>query len=194
MEIATSHALKEWNIAVEALEQGETIMLLRKGGIREQGKKFQVAHQQILLYPTFEHQEPALLNSQYANQVQSVPSGWHPEQVKIGSFAEITDILVWQTEQGESLIDRLMPFLIWNEAFVRDRLQFKPNQPLYILLLRTYKLSQVYEIFYHPTYGGCRSWIDLQETISLENIVPVLRDEEYQQHVSKIHQIFNRCA
>lgn len=191
MEMTTSHALKEWNIAIEALEQGETIMLLRKGGIREQGGKFQVAHQQILLYPTFEHQEPALLKSNYANQVQSVPSGWHPEQVKIESFAEITDILAWQPEQGEILIDRLMPFLIWNEAFVRDRLQFKPNQPLYILLLRTYKLSQVYQIHYHPSYGVCRSWIDLQETISLENIVPVLSDGDYQQQVSKIHQILN---
>ncbi len=191
MEMTICHGLKEWNIAIEALEQGETIMLLRKGGIREQGGKFQVAHQQILLYPTFEHQEPALLKSQYANQVQSVPSGWHPEQVRIGSFAEITDILAWHPEQGERLIDRLMPFLIWNEAFVRDRLLFKPNQPLYILLLRTYKLSQVYQISYHPSYGGCRSWIDVQETISLENSVPVLSDEEYQQQVSKIHQILN---
>ena len=30
-----SHAFKEWAVAIEALEAGKTIMLLRKGGIRE---------------------------------------------------------------------------------------------------------------------------------------------------------------
>jgi len=35
-----SHALKEWSVAVEALEAGKTIMLLRKGGIREASKNF----------------------------------------------------------------------------------------------------------------------------------------------------------
>ena len=181
--------MKEWNIAIQALEQGETIILLRKGGIREQGGKFQVDHDKILLYPTFEHQQPTLLKPEYANLVQPVPSGWHPETVKISSFAEITDILSWNNSQEESLINSLTNFHIWNEIFVRDRLQFKPQQPLYILLLRTYKLEKVYNIRYHSSYGGCRSWIELQEQISLENMVPVLTQEDYDQQVSTIDQI-----
>jgi len=189
METVTNHALKEWNIAIQALEQGETIILLRKGGIREQGGKFQVDHDKILLYPTFEHQQPTLLKPEYANLVQPVSSGWHPETVKISSFAEITDILSWNNSQNESLINSLTKFHIWNEIFVRDRLQFKPQQPLSILLLRTYKLEKVYNIPYHPSYGGCRSWIELQETISLDNIVPVLTQEDYDQQVSTIDQI-----
>ncbi|VXD25065.1 conserved hypothetical protein [Planktothrix serta PCC 8927] len=189
METQTYHALKEWNIAIQALQQGETIMLLRKGGIREQGGKFKVDQEKILLYPTFEHQQSSLLKPEYANLVQPVPSGWHSETVKISSFAEITDILSWNNSQQESLIHSLKNFHIWNEIFVRDRLQFKPQQPLYILLLRTYKLSQVYNIPYHPSYGGCRSWIKLQEPISLENRIPVLTQEDYDQQVSTIAQI-----
>jgi len=58
MQSNTTHALKEW-AAVDALEQGKTIMLLlRKGGIHEQGGRFKVAQNQILLYPTHEHQQP----------------------------------------------------------------------------------------------------------------------------------------
>jgi hypothetical protein len=189
MESVTNHALKEWNIAIQALEQGETIMLLRKGGIREQGGKFTVADDKVLLYPTFEHQQPSLLKPKYADLVQPVLSGWHPETVKISSFAEITNILSWNNSQLESSIDSLTNFHIWNEIFVRDRLQFKPHQPLYILLLRTYKLSQVYNIPYHPSYGGCRSWIDLQETLSLENRVPVLTQDNYDHQVSTIDKI-----
>lgn len=189
METVTNYALKEWDIAIQALEMGETIMLLRKGGIREQGGKFKVDHDKILLYPTFEHQKPTLLKPEYANLVQPVASGWHPETVKISSFAEITNILSWNNAQDESLINSLIKYHIWNQAFVRDRLQFKPDQPLYILLLRTYKLEKVYNIAYHPSYGGCRSWIDLKETISLENMVPVLTQENYDQQVSTIDQI-----
>jgi hypothetical protein len=189
METVTNYALKEWDIAIQALEMGETIMLLRKGGIREQGGKFKVDHDKILLYPTFEHQKPTLLKPEYANLVQPVASGWHPETVKISSFAEITNILSWNNAQDESLINSLIKYHIWNQAFVRDRLQFKPDQPLYILLLRTYKLEKVYNIAYHPSYGGCRSWIDLKETISLENMVPILTQENYDQQVSTIDQI-----
>ena len=47
----TCHVLKQW-AAINALEAGKTIMLLRKGGIHEQGGKFQVAHNHIVLYPT----------------------------------------------------------------------------------------------------------------------------------------------
>ena len=58
MELTTTlHALKEWAVAVNALESGKTIMLLRKGGIHERGGRFQVAHEQVLLYPTYEHQQ-----------------------------------------------------------------------------------------------------------------------------------------
>lgn len=188
METVTNYALKEWDMAIQALERGETIMLLRKGGISE-GGTFQINQNRVLLYPTFEHQNPTLLKPEYENLVQSVASGWHPESVKISSFAEITDILSWNNTKNESLINSLIKYHIWNQAFIRDRLQYKPHKPLYILLLRTYKLSQIYDIPYHPSYGGCRSWIELQEMISLENIAPVLTQEDYDQQVSTIDQI-----
>jgi hypothetical protein len=59
----TTHAFKEWATAVDALEQGKTMMLLRKGGIREEGNRFQVAQKEVLLYPTFEHQQPEFAKS-----------------------------------------------------------------------------------------------------------------------------------
>ncbi|MBD2194144.1 MULTISPECIES: DUF1802 family protein [Calothrix] len=180
------HALKEWAIAIEALEKGKTIMLLRKGGIQEQNGRFQVAHDQVLLYPTFEHQQPFLLKPDYADGVFPVPSGWHPETVRIGSWAEITDIL---PVSDESIVNSLLPFHIWNEQFISDRLKWKPRQPLYILLLRTYKLAQVTEIPYLTQYGGCKSWIDLTQGIDVQNAQPVLSESRYQQLVEEISDI-----
>ncbi|RCJ24311.1 hypothetical protein A6770_28505 [Nostoc minutum NIES-26] len=182
----TLHALKEWAVAVNALESGQTIMLLRKGGIHERHGRFQVAHEQVLLYPTYEHQQPFLLKAEYANLVCPVTPGWHPETVRIGGWAKITDIM---PISDESTVSALLPFHIWNESFISDRLNWKPRQPLYILLLRTYKLPQVEEIFYRHEYGGCKSWIDLAQPLKLQGSQPVLSDSKYTQLVEEIRKI-----
>ena len=65
MELTINNALKEWAIAINALETGKTIMLLRKGGIREKGGSFRVAHNRVLLYPTYEHQQAVMLKADY---------------------------------------------------------------------------------------------------------------------------------
>ena len=188
MPSTTTKALKEWAVTVDALEQGKTIMLLRKGGIREEGNRFQVTHNEVLLYPTYEHQQPNLLKPEYAIQVTPVIAGWHPETVRIGSWARITDIL---RVSESKVIEALLPYHIWNEQFVSTRFKWKPREPLYILLLRTYKLSSVRFIPYCAEYGGCRSWIDLVEPISLEGIAPVLDDTEYGKQTAQIRQIID---
>jgi hypothetical protein len=186
MESTTTHALKEWAVAVDALAEGKTILLLRKGGIKEEGNRFQVAYEKILLYPTYEHQQPNLLKSEYADKVTTVESGWHPETIKIGAYGEITDVLA---VSEESSVKALLPYHIWNEKFASDRLKWKPRQPIYLLLLRTYKLAQPQVIPYRAEYGGCKSWIDLAETISIVGVEPVLYDKNYAQQVAAIRKI-----
>lgn len=191
MELTTTHTLKEWAVAVDALEQGKTIMLLRKGGIKEEGNRFKVAHDQVLLYPTYEHQQVDLLKAEYANQVQPVTSGWHPKTVRISSWAKITDIL---QVSDHSAVAALLPFHIWNAQFATERFNWKPRQPLYILLIRAYHLLEPLMIYYRQEYGGCRSWIDLAEPISIEDVIPVLNDAEYTAQVREICQIINKSA
>ncbi|MGK7950870.1 MAG: DUF1802 family protein [Xenococcaceae cyanobacterium] len=176
-------ALKEWAVAVEALEAGETIMLLRKGGIRETGKNFSIQHTQVWLYPTYEHQKPDLLKPEYADKVTVVESGWHPKNVRIGSLANITQVVQIQSPDRVNL---LQPYHIWNEQMISDRLKWKPHQPLSILLLRVYKLDRPILIPYHSSYGGCKSWIDLQKSIALEGLESVLADDVYSEKVKQI--------
>jgi hypothetical protein len=184
--IPAIHALKEWAVATDALERGETIVLLRKGGIREEGKHFRVAHDEVLLYPTYEHQQPHLLKPRYADLVQPVPSGWHPETVRIGAWARITDI--FQISEAET-VAALLPQHIWNEQFAAERFGWKPRFPLYVLLLRAYKLPQERIIPYRAEYGGCKSWIDLAEPITLDGMTAALGDDEYERRVAEIREI-----
>ncbi len=186
MELTTTHALKEWAVAVDALEQGKTMMLLRKGGIHEKGNQFKVTSSRVLLYPTYEHQQPDLLKPEYADKVRPVESGWHPETIRIGSWAYITDIL--EVSDSET-VAKLEPYHIWNKQFVNSRLKWKPRQPLFILLLRTYKLPQPQMISYSPAYGGCKSWIDVIEPIDIGISIPVFSDDEYSSSSTQIRNI-----
>lgn len=188
MESTSTQALKEWAVTIQALEEGKTIMLLRKGGIREENNRFQITSDSVLLYPTYEHQQPNLLKPNYAHQVTPVESGWHPETVKISSFAKITNI--FQITEQKTL-NALLPYHIWNEEFTTTRLKWKPKQPLYILFLRTYKLPSTSTIPYQPEYRGCRSWINLNQPISLAEIKPVIDDNTYNKQVTQISQIIN---
>ena len=69
---------------------------------------------------------------------------------------------------------------------VRDRLKWKSQQPLMVLLLRVYRLPRPQILPYRDTYGGCKSWIELAEPIATDNLTPVLEDGEYEQQVRSI--------
>ena len=65
------YALKEWAVAVKALECGETALVVRKGGIRE--KAFAVPKTRFLLLPGYEHQRPELLKDEYRHLMGGIP-------------------------------------------------------------------------------------------------------------------------
>lgn len=182
------NALKEWSVAVDALAKGHTILLLRKGGIREVGKHFQVPHQQVWLYPTYEHQKPELLKPQWANHVSPVEAGWHPAQVTFQAWANIRH--VWTVNKQQS-VTSLLPFHIWNETFVTERFRWKPSQPLHLLLLRVHRLTTPVQIDWQADYGGCRSWLTLKNPLETIPSIPVLDEQTWDQIVQTIHSQIN---
>ncbi len=178
------NALKEWSVAIDALVQGQIILLLRKGGIREVGHHFQVPHQRVWLYPTYEHQNPHLLKPQWADQVTPIEAGWHPNQVTIQAWADITHI--WTVSNQQS-VATLLPFHIWNEQFVTERFRWKPSQPLHLLLLRVYRLTTPVQIDWQPDYGGCRSWLTLKQPLATQHSTAVLDAPSWATTVQEIH-------
>lgn len=185
--IPASLALKEWAVAVTALTQGETILLLRKGGIRERG--FTLAASQFWLYPTYEHQKPQWLKPAYAGQVEPVESGWHPEQVGISAWANVTHRFeIDQTAEVEALF----PFHVWTDSFVTERLKWMPQRPLTALCLRVDRLTQPQVIPYRSEYGGCQSWIDLIDVPAPCNASSVLTETAYQAKISALEAVLQR--
>ncbi|MEO1067886.1 MAG: DUF1802 family protein [Cyanobacteria bacterium J06638_6] len=177
-----SWALKEWQAAVSALLQGETILLLRKGGIRETKGQFSVAAQQVLLLPTTEHQDVSLLKEKYRGLLaaDSVPTAG---QVRFTGWATITHTLPLTTREA---VEALLPHLIWNQQFVAERMNWQPDRPLYALLLQAYRLEVPLLLSRHAGYGGCRSWVELGQTVAVEGHRPALVEADYRAHVDTI--------
>src|SRR2546430_4448267 len=63
-------AFKEWAVTVRALAEGEQLVTLRKGGIREPDRHFEVEHERFFLYPTFDHQRIDLVRESHRPELR----------------------------------------------------------------------------------------------------------------------------
>lgn len=170
-------------MAVDALANGEMMVLLRKGGIREQNGKFSAQANRAVLFPTFEHQKPALLKPAYQDLVAPVSAGWHPETIALKAWAEITHIfLTTKAEKVAAIAD----FHIWQPQLAQERLKWKPKQPLYVMALRVYPFSKPVIIPWQTSYGGCRSWITLAEDLKIDETQPILSKSDYDAKIQAI--------
>ena len=177
-------ALKEWAVTVHSLAQGKQILLLRKGGIHEEGKDFRVIHPEFLLYPTYEHQREDLLKPEHQSTLsQLLSESPRSETITFTHWAEAQEIIEVSDQEK---VDELSPHHIWADEYAQSRLHWKPMLPLSIMLLRVYQMEQPVTVPFIPEYGGCTSWVGVIPTINLGNLKPVLTDQEFQRQVDEI--------
>ena len=173
------HALKEWAVAVEALERGETALVIRKGGIRE--KAFAVANRRFLLLPGYEHQRPELLKPEYRELLGEIPDLTDDGPLRFTSFAEVRG--AYEISEPASL-ETIGPHHMWAPEYAESRFKWRPKKPLTVLVLRTYALPEPVELPYSEAYEGCKSWIELEEPVSTAGARPALDDEAFSRLVS----------
>ncbi len=178
-------ALKEWAVAVRALEEGEQILIMRKGGIAEETRDFQVQSDSFYLFPTYEHQKKHLLKDEYKHRIDESLSLWNPQDATVGitCFARVEEDIEILDERR---LDRLRPFHIWTDQFAEERLKWKRKNPLHVLLLRVYKLDRPIRIPIVPAYTGCKSWIRLEAELPETGLVPVLDERRFQSERQRI--------
>ena len=181
---ATSLALKEWAVAVNAFAKGKQIMILRKGGIHREDKDFRILHPEFALFPTYEHQDPGLIKDEYHDDLrETLAEDDVPGLVAVGYWSEVTDVFELREEAA---VDRLSPYHIWTNAYAHKRLHWRPKYPLTVALLRVYALQQPQAIPVLDEYAGCKSWVELGQDVPLGYMVPVLTDEEYEEQARPI--------
>ncbi|NEQ44221.1 MAG: DUF1802 family protein [Leptolyngbya sp. SIOISBB] len=176
-------ALKEWAVAVEALLTGDLMLLIRKGGIHETKPVFNVPSDRALLFPTYEHQSAAAMREPWRSRVSSQTVPQLGDDVALLGWAEITHQLQLT---GPDLEQRLQPFHIWTDAWLTERLAWKPERPAYVLLLRVHRFATPLQLTYAKRYGGCRSWIELADVPTWSESLPVMTAAAYQEQVAAL--------
>lgn len=202
-------ALKEWAVTVRALAEGEQLLTLRKGGIREENKHFEVVGRRFFLYPTFDHQQAGLVRESHVPELKrALEDGvWNPpaptarmmesgvpvEQpvsVRLRAWAEIVDSYEVSTP---GVVESLSPYHVWTAEYAQKRFDWKPRHPLHVLVLRTYRIPRPVTIRVEPDYLGCKSWVEVQRALEFEG-TPVLSDAEFASVREDIASRLNRSG
>ncbi len=178
--------LKEWAATADALAAGRQVLLLRKGGILEQSirNRFSITHDEFLLFPTYLHQSRAQLKPEVAFE----PTSAEPAAVRLAVAGVVTDIV---KVESRAAVDRLDDQHIWMPALIDMRFHYKPQNPLYLLLVRAYRLASAVTLPNTPAYAGCKSWVPLGTPVDTAGATPVLDDAAYE---AKRRAILDRLA
>jgi hypothetical protein len=197
-------AFKEWAVTVRALAEGEQLLTLRKGGIREADRHFSLEHDRFFLYPTFDHQRYDLVRESHQPELGRAleegvwadgepPSGAltldgdiaQPDRVRIRAWAEVAAHF---TVTDRRAVEALSPYYVWTTDYAEKRLAWKRRHPLHVILLRTYRIPRPVTVKVREEYGGCRSWLELTRELPFEG-TPVLSDDEFERAYDEISSI-----
>lgn len=197
-------ALKEWSIICKALEDGNQTILLRKGGILEYKKGFEIRQKSFLLFPTLEHQAEEYLQSKYLQTYNLLLRGNKSEYIqnKANTVLVQARIEAIQEFHDHVMLPKLEKYHIWNEKYVNMRMNYNPKKPMNALLLRIYKLPQPISIDVKPEWAGCKSWIDIDIAEKygdqfgsvpkmFDQSEPVIKDKEFQKIFENFMEIWN---
>lgn len=150
-------ALKEWDTQSRLLAGGHLSLLIRKGGIMETHDGFEVEHRRFLLYPTFLHQNPQELKSEYQPLLRDDPA---PGQIHFPALAEV--VAVHKVESLEGAL-ALEPLQALTAGAIERRFHYRNRPWVHALLLRVRPLTAPLVLDETPGMLGCVSWVPLGE-------------------------------
>ncbi len=163
-------AFKEWAIVCASIERGETSLIFRKGGIAEGPNGFQFKHRCFFLFPTYFHEHVERTRLSRDRDVTPRHDG-----VAISVFVEIEFTALLRDLQA---IQTLEPFHVLKPNVLEERFHYDQDQGLHVAFLRAYRISPVWDLPFHRSYRGCRSWVSLHDAPADLRRESVLADDE----------------
>ena len=174
-------ALKEWAVVCHALETGRQLVLLRKGGIYEAAGEFELENPHFLLFPTYLHQNLAMLKAESHDRFHPVAS--EPNEITISAAGVVSDIVELKS-RGE--MDAINDEHVWTHPLIDMRFNYRPENPLYLLLVRAYRFQRPVVLANTPAYAGCKSWVPLDQSVDTGGATAVLDDARFELRRKKI--------
>src|SRR5262245_54781595 len=165
-------AFKEWAVVVDALGRGEQIVILRKGGISEGRGGFQVEHPRFLLFPTLFHQQRESVVPTAQARFDEIEPHFPPtDKLRIEFYAEVAE---WRRLGVRADAERLRGQHIWRDEVIAERFDWGKSKNILAIAVRVFRLSKPAELPMLPSYGGCKSWVELENDVDVKDSGPVL--------------------
>jgi len=191
MNADNSHILKEWAATCAALGAGRQILILRKGGIADADGAFELEHSEFGLMPTYEHQHAALVKPESRDLIALADAqkqaGENAQFIVLRHWAQVAR--VWSVAPENDEIVRRAPHM-WSEEYLQIRWNFRPREPLLCVALRVWNLAEPQRIAWRESFGGCRSWLALPESISTDGAIPALNQADFESHLRALEHFF----
>jgi len=177
-------SLKEWASIVNALENGDQTILLRKGGILDVASGFKIESKKFILFPTQEHQNEVNIKPQFYKHLEHAKQ--NPPKNGFNKITSYAEVLAEADISSDEKIRDLSSFHIWSDKYINERRDWKPENPMKVMFLKTYKIPEL-ETPLKSEYQGCKSWININEEIPVGK--SVLRDTEIKPKLDKFMEI-----
>ena len=189
-------AFKEWAVTVRALAEGEQLVTLRKGGIREPRQALRARARPLLPVPDV--RPPAQRPRARVPPARAAPRARGGRVARRRAARPRADARRRDPAarpradprlgRGRRRLDDHRPArastrcrrsTCGRPTTPRSACAWKRRHPLHVLLLRTYRIPRPVTVSVRDDYGGCRSWLEITRDLPFEG-TPVLSDEEFE--------------
>ena len=138
-------AFKEWAFICRALATGRQTLVLRKGGIREEGGEFRPDHPAFFLFPTYFHQASETITQEARSKLQEAMAE-QPDSgiLRLSHFVGISEAIRVNSLRG------LFPFVNFTSG------QMRPLRSGFTVGARTFCLHSFYASMPFPRRLICR--------------------------------------
>ncbi|MCZ6779284.1 MAG: DUF1802 family protein [Acidobacteria bacterium] len=177
-------AMKEWACIVQALREGVQTVVLRKGGIEEEGDSFELKRDEFFLFPTYEHQTLEALAPRYQRFYSAPPED--RSNLSMDTYAQVVET---HALRRASHLEPFSHLHILSHDYLQERFLAKPDDPMWLFVLRAYRMGQPLSIPNETAYDGCRSWVTLKQEIPTASAQPVLSDERLEEVLDSVRTI-----
>jgi len=162
-------AFKEWAYIVDALGKGKQSIIIRKGGISEEGGDFSLKGQRFLLFPTQFHQANEMIKEEWINDLSVEKYFPAQDRVRIEYFAEVAGSSIIKEYE---ILEKLNSQHAWKPEVIKERFN-RWEKSAHLLIVQIFQLTSPFELEMTPELGGCKSWLELKDAPELSGTLVV---------------------
>lgn len=160
-----SVAFKEWAVICEALARGQQTLILRKGGIAEDGGTFRPEHFEFLLYPTYFHEHRAGIKPAFLPLLEAAEAA--KPSAGVVRFTHFVRVIAVDHVSDLDQVLALDSHHAWTPDVIKQRFHYR-TPGLYAFAVRVFRLALPVDVIERPEFAGCKTWVPLDEAISTD--------------------------